>query len=399
MEQENITEDKNRLWVEYQRYGVFGQHIADDGRVILHHESGLSFTPPQIGRLGGINAKKRLECFGTLLNEPTFTNYEQFKEQVRVLDAVDKVPIYRPSKRADGTFVGRDDFEVQPIENRFELVSRVSEMDYGEVSNKYKVLQDADVFKPLVEVAERLNLNPIGRILGVGTGVTTFVVMFANKEYVIPLLTEHGENIILGVMGVNSYGQGRGCRAKIVGIRMVCINFNNWGDTLGQFFFPHYYEPYVVAQTFEDMLVEAVSKSPYLSTMIQNAIATPIQEYDLEDVLWYVDSEILVNDILPAPEKFCPEIKTQGLNVWTAYNTLTGATTYKAGFHRNILALDALTTKISKLLSTPLDDIISGGRANKKKMEETKKNQEKRKNERNEKEERLANILMNRRKE
>lgn len=312
------------------------------------HESGLVFEAPDYQDFVGLSGKT---CFGNLLSKPQFTDVDSMRAMLPTLDFVTKTNV----------FVGETREQVTPDEAHLALISAKSGKVYTYCSPKYTPVQDEDFFKPMIEVAEKTNLKPIGRFDGVGTGMTHGHVVFANPEFKVRLLNDYKDDIMMGLKMTNSYDRMSSVNIEVFGVRTVCINYNLWGKLFASIFQKHVgIDRDALIDTIEDTLDEIVDKSPVLSARIQRARDVVVVQEQIPDLLWAIGMPARqIADVAMRPNYYCREIDALGLNMWTLYNAVTTYITWgkeKSGEQLNTTmrqtrdAVDLLTVAQTELL-------------------------------------------------
>lgn len=338
--------------------------------------NGIKFTNkqyiPEVTPGGSYANFKGLTSFGRLVHDCTFKDCDGLLREMKNLDSVRRIPVYRPVNEAvpdeDGgvTWPTENEGKYQVVPNRFSLVSNKTNTDYEIVSGKYRIIQDVDLFQPLYNAAVDMGLKPVGSVWGVGTGTTNAMVMFNNPEFIIPTLHRFEDPIAIGFHLRNSYGVNS-VFAKAVGFRMVCCNYNWWGELLGQFAFKHFVEVDDMQTSFEGVIKTALARSPQLMEVMQNSLGTPVDKADVANLLFAVipDYAGLIEEIAVNPLKFCPEIAQLGLNQFTIYNASTAGHTHRMT-SGNMDDYDGVGQRLTKLLTMKQDDLLEEGRRNHK---------------------------------
>lgn len=321
-------------------------------RDLIRHESGLEFEHPGSERYSNLMASGiSLKCFGTLLDKPQFRTVDEMRAQLPKLDSV----------RLSGVWVKDRDGKLGEVKGHVAVISNMSSKVYCYASDKYMAVQDMEVAEPLVDVAEERGLKPIGRFDNIGTGRTAGHVVFANPEFRVRLLEKYDDDIMLGVRMVNSYDLSSGVRLDLFGIRMVCINYNLWGEVLGSVYQAHInFDPERLHNAISAFLNTAIDKSRVLSGIAERALNTPVLQKEIEDLTWAISlPKGAISELSTHPEHYCPEIRALGLNAWTLYNAVTAYLTWgkpEGSRHLNTVmeysrnALDLLTVAHDTLL-------------------------------------------------
>jgi hypothetical protein len=260
--------------------------------------------------------------------------------------------------REDGRIPGlRED------KRRFATVSNSSDRVYAYVSKDYTPVNDLDAFSPLMDVAQENGLKPIGRFDGVGTGLTRGHVIFANPEFKVRLLEDYDDDIMLGV-------------------RMVCINYNLWGRTLGYIWQPHVnFDAENLQDAVKGFLNSIVKKSSILSVRAQRALETEVLTMEIPDLLWAIDLPIGgIGEISANPATYNPDIEGMGLNMWTLYNGVTAYLTWGrpkgAQYYETSMEYALAATQ---LLSSEHDALFGKGRETRERYSERMKNRDREK--------------------
>lgn len=330
---------------------------------IIRHESGLEFEHSDQYRsiwAGGTG----LNCFGQLLNSPQFTNVEGLKSLK--LDTVRMSKVY--VQGADGSIVEEPSYSA--------VISAVSGKVYSVPSAKYTPVQDADMVKPFVNVAEERRLKTIGRFDGVGSGQTRGHIVLANPEFRVRVLNAYPDDIMLGVNMTNSYDTSAGVRMEVFGVRMVCSNYCLWGNLLGYVYQQHMnFDAEHMADRIGEFLNGIVDKTPVLSNIAEKALNTPVITAEVEDLLWAIRMPKRgIESLTRAPSEYCPEMKTLGLNAWTLYNASMAYLTWaKKDGARYIETTVDYATGALDLLTASHDRLIERGREIREKAEERAK--------------------------
>lgn len=352
--------------------GDMNEKIEETGVVGLHevlHESGLTFidrwkmptvaSGPGGGILSGRQTKmsgRPLKIFGQLLDNPTFTDARTLKNAiVGDTDTVSAYPIYRPKGEAMTLVPG---YKV--------LVSDKTKIEYSVVSDAYFPIQDKDIFMPVAEVAENTGLKVIGAIHGAGSGVTTGHFLFAHPDYKIPLCVEHDDYMMAGIMVRNSYGMDKSAYVEAMGIRMVCYNYNLWGDELGRESYKHYeVNAEKVYKMTHAVCRGIIEKAPKLKELVEKSSARPVKQSEIKDLAWAVGiPPTVAYEVYNAPSAFEHTIREHGLTAWTLYNAFTAARTHMDNRIMNMVKMDEGFRAIKRILYEPIDKLVSEGQKN-----------------------------------
>lgn len=292
-----------------------------------------------------------------MLNNMQFDDLRGFAQQMGGLDRVEERPVYYQPK--DG-----QDPEKLPAFKA--VVSKVSGKVYSVPTQKYAVVQDRDVFQPLYDACKERRLKPIGRIDGAGSGRTKGNMFFANPEYTITLLKEYGDSVMLGVRTWNSYTGDVSFGGEVVGIRMVCVNFNLWGTILGRFRLTHKTHHEKVMDRFMGLVTGVLNNVAKLTKPVEAAAVNVVAETDVPDLLWGIHLPIAGIEAISAhPGDWEPQVAKQGLNAWTLYNAATAFLTYRPQGGMHLQATEEMTRKALDLLTRGQSEIIEHGKARK----------------------------------
>lgn len=280
---------------------------------IIEHESGIEFLRPT-GEYAGIS-RPGIMSFGKLLNRPQFTDLNGFREALSTLDRVITRPVF-----LDG---GRQ------VEGFHAVQSEVSDVVYSIPTTRYHIVQDEEVFRPLYDYINETNIKPIGRFDGVGTGRTNGHIILANPKFKVQLLQEYDDYIMLGVRAWNSYNRETTFGAEVFGVRMVCVNYNLWGDILGKFKFTHKSTCDIILERYNFLIKTMLDNIPILQNLCRSAFGTEIPKSEIEDLLWGAKMPIgCIDAMLDKPTQYEPMIEKLGINAWTLYNACTAYLTH-----------------------------------------------------------------------
>src|SRR2546429_6419155 len=287
-------------------------------------KAGLNFLPPVAERARSAFSGAR-QCWGQLLNDPQFTGLDAFQDAVDQLENIEE--------RVVGYKFGDAWVETDRVKA---LVGTRSQKLYSVASNVYVPVQDGEVAAPMLTAARDYQLHPVGRI-DAGNGRTRGHILLSNPDFKIRLLEDYPEDIMLGIRWWNSFTQDTSFGAELFGVRMVCVNYNLWGELLGQFRVTHRIEASQMVAQYEALLKKALNASTILSDVIAKARNLVVVEADVPDLLWGISlPKTGVDAITAGPTLYAPEIKTLGLNAWTLYNAATPFITYRPSGRRHV---------------------------------------------------------------
>jgi hypothetical protein len=331
----------------------------------IYHPSGLVFLPPAAERnFGSLRMK---QCWGALLENPQFVDLEGFGRSLSELDKVWLANVYVSTGAGETELV-----------DRFKAVrSSKTGKTYSVLTDKYEVVQDEEVVRPLFDAAQQRNLTPVGRIDGLGTGQTRGHVVFTNPEFQIRLLDDYDDNVMLGVRFYNSYTGGLSFGAEIFGVRTVCVNYCLWGDLIGRFAHKHTGDIAGLFDDYETLLGSALDSSDVLTGIVQDARDLVVDVEELEDLLWGINFGVRsIKYIVEDVAGWVPEVDKLGLNAWSLYNATTAYITYRPGGGRHVPATESLARQAVRLLTESHDRLLEEGRKRREQYEEAKRKRE-----------------------
>lgn len=333
------------------------------------HESGLDFLQPS-EHYRGLGTGFRHRCFGQLLSQPQFTTLDEMRGIANTLDSVTLGRVWYSGR------TGQE--QIEDVSHRATVSNRSGKV-YAYVSSDYTPVNDADAFKPLMDVARENGLKPIGRFDGIGSGCTRGHVIFTNPEFRVRLLEDYNDDIMLGVRMTNSYDTQASVQMDVFGIRMVCSNYNLWGRMLGFIRQPHVnFSHENLERMTKSFLNDVIERSPILSELAQKALETEVINVDVQDLLWAIDLPLGgIKSVSSAPQKYNPDIDRMGLNMWTLYNSVTAYLTWgrDKGAHYFETSMD-YAGKATELLNVDMDILLKKGKEAREKYEEHRRNRD-----------------------
>ena len=329
----------------------------------IFHPSGLRFLPPTTAK---DSSAAMMQCWGRMLETPQFDDAKGFADALKDLDEVTAANV---KYGYDGDWYETPDYKA--------IVSKVSHEIYSMRSDQYLVVQDREVVSPLVEAVKQRKLKPVGRVDGVGSGETTGHIVFANPEFQIELLKEYKDPVMLGVRFWNSYTGALSFGAEVFGVRMICVNYNLWGDVLGEFDHIHKKTPEELLKDYNSLIDSMLDKSDKLQGLAQNALHAKLQANEVEDLLWAIELPDAGFDAISTDfAAWCPESKKLGTNAWTLYNAATAYISWRKRSGTMLSTTDWYARSASKLLTESHDRLIEHGRNLKAKWLEEQEEEE-----------------------
>ncbi len=321
------------------------------------HPSGLSFRRPDVANFASLSGK---QCFGKLLDNPEFTDMGSFEAKIAAMEDVEAMPAFikreGPSSLPE---LSQDTFE--EVANKKWIVGTKTGNVYSIMSGAYKIVQDSEILEPLKPVLESYGFRPIGRFSN-HNGRTAGSILMADPSLVINLLDDYVDPVMIGFRPHNSH-TGETCfGADIIGIKTVCLNFNNWGDVKYTMSYDH-------TRTFDKVAADytkLIEASLNMTTTIQNrmhiARSNVITTAELEPLLFGIDlPPSAIEDIAGNVAHFAPAVSELGLNAFTLYDATTAWVTWRPGSNINQPATMIHAKNAAKLLNANLDALLNEG--------------------------------------
>lgn len=334
----------------------------------VKHESGLKFRMPEAR-----NTKPNwgLTCFGAMLNNPQFKTLSGFAKAIDDLDGVEERPVCVDGKEVEGYKA---------------IVSHKTNALHAITSSQYQMVQDYNVAQPLYEAAKARKLTPFGSIKGVESGHAQGYTILTNPDFTVNLLTDHKDPFMLGMRWWNSFHADRSFGGEMFGVRMVCCNFNLWGEQLAKFSARHVSDVGHLMEQYTKTLDRALDNIPTLKGRMDAAYNTAVLKADVPDILWGIElPESGIDLVSKNPVGWCPEVKTYGLNKYTLYQAVTAYVTYRPQGARFLESTRKHAEAANKILTVSLDKLIENGKAKKEAHAEAKDRYAKARKERREK--------------
>ncbi len=328
----------------------------------IEHGSGLSFLPPATGE-NYFSSLEGKTSFGWLLNNPAFRDLEGFSKVLDKMDNVEKMNAFVRNEE----FIEAEDFKA--------IRSKVSGRIYSFVSPLYEPVQDKEMAFPLFDALQARGIGTlIGRVDGVGSGMTRGHVILANPDFTIRLLEDYPDDVMLGIRFWNSYTRQSGFGAEIFGVRTVCINYCLWGSIIGSFKAVHMGNVEAVLGNYEILLEKAMDASPVLQSLVAEAVEVVVETKDIPDLLWGIQiGPRAVESISSDLKGWVPEVKDLGLNAWTLYNAATAYLTYRPRGGTYLQQTEYQTRQALRILTESHDRLIEKGKERKIRYEESLK--------------------------
>lgn len=360
-----VVEEANKQNEEWATQ--FGMDLRESLNI-----NGLKFQQgwnmPKTGVNGGlVSAKKNgkpLRYMGYHINHPNIHNTQEYMDYMGKLDHVRSQEVFY--KDLAGNMV--------EIDGQYAIVSNQSNQVYSIVSERYHEIQDVEVFAPFGKVAKELNLQVVGNIYGIGTGRTTGNFVIAHPDYVVPVMKEHDDYMMLGGQIGNSHNKDRSVFMKATGVRMICCNYGVWGDELGEFSFTHLKSGTALEYEYGKFLTDLVKKIPMFADMLQGAISTQVKYEDIIPLGYMIGlSEKVIKTVTDQPEIYERTIKTVGLNAYTVSNMFTAAITYMDNRQFNMKDIDEYSRNAKRILKGNIDKLVAEGIERKAAIDEANK--------------------------
>lgn len=330
-----------------------------NGQPFLVHESGMKYRPTY-----GTGMKSGLKCFGQVLNKPTFVVPEGLRAEIAKLPDVELRRVF------DGNNAELEKFRA--------VTNTATNEVYAVLSDQYRVVQDREILTPFADMAEERGLNTVGRTHSQG-GKTRAYVTFTNPEYIVRLLDEQDDDIMIGVRLVNSHKGDRGWGFRFFGVRMVCCNFNTWGHMLGSMHVRHVSSADAIRETYLKGIENALDKTPKLKNMAHVLSETFVKWDEAIDMAWGCNASPGVASQIGANiEVLVPEIKSKAKpTAYDIWNALTAGATWGQSF--NPETLEHRADGAEKLWYANHDHLIQKGRERREKYEAILKAQQEKK--------------------
>ena len=248
------------------------------------------------------------------------------------------------------------------------IKSKKTGQHYAIKSDKYTIVQDWQIAKPLVQAANELNLKTVGSFHGIGTGRTTGYILLSGVDP-IDLGQVEGHTwhdwMAPGVHFWNSFTGETSFGADIFMLRKACDNLCLIGDLLGKLKSSHLGNQEGIEKEFKALITDIARRVPGLVKAVEKAKQTPIMEVQLPDLLWGLGTALpisAIDEICTAPEKFTPEIVKGSLNAWNVYNAVEAWISYRPAGVTNPKVVDRIAESAAHLLTKDVSKLIEAGK-------------------------------------
>lgn len=343
------------------------QYMGQDGYLV--HPSGIKYMPEY-----GKGAQSSMQCFGTLMNKPNIKSSADYRRAIENLDVVESRKVW----------VGDSNGVPEEVDGWQGIVSTKTGQVYSIPTDEYDIVQDSQIFEPLVDVLDEHDWNVMGDFHGVGTGRTRATLFVHDPNFVIQLLNEYKDSIMVGVRLTNSYDRMRKYGFDVISVRMICCNFGIWGDLALSKKFKHIESKETMVLEYGTYMERLIDKSEILRNTVNLAEQTVLKPDEVHDILWGLGMPINgIDEILENPVKFMPEWRGPEIDAYELNAMAEAMITYKA--HKSFDRVEFLTEQAGKILNIKEHDrlIDAGRKAFKAYKDNEKKRQdasEKRKN-------------------
>lgn len=298
--------------------------------------------------------------FGEKLEHPDFTDLGSFDTKIGDLDTVTKRPaMYKAANN-------------RPVEvpGDYAIVGQQKSEVYGFVSESYQPVQDWQVLRPLYDAVQQAGVETRG-VLIQSHGRLYGYVLLHDDSFKFEPQTVGEDQFVLGVRAFNSYTAETSFGAESFGVRMICGNFNIWGQVLGSVRSRHQGDLETLLAKFSSMFDGMLKSVPKMKELLENAVTVNVKAGEVEDLLWGLN----VGSRMPLAvaqeiEIFAPEVRTLGRNAYTLYNAVTAYATWQSSGAKYLGGVEDVSRAAMKLLTENHDTLIADGRKAREEYEE-----------------------------
>ena len=307
------------------------------------------YTPVTIGRNNSI-VKAKTGTFGTRMSQLEFIDSEGLRK-------------LRPMTFQRKEVSYTDDWGKPRTMKGYRAIVGKNNESYAIVSDKYKMVQHRVMIDAMADAADDRGVRVFGRTFSNG-GRFDGYAWFSNPDYHIFLEGERYDPMILGFRFYNSCLGDRVLGGEIVGIREVCMNVGVYGDILGGVSYRHFKGVGFVAQDISKILKTVFYRRERFCDRVQEMKGEVLNSDEQETVLWGLKLDpMTIERVMSNRKGLNPEIRNLGkVNVFQLYNATTAYISYRSGGDQQIQTNNELSSKISKIFSNNVTELIDRGR-------------------------------------
>jgi len=193
----------------------------------------LSEVGSGFGRAAELGIK--MDCFGKYLLNPEFGATGDMMEDLASFDRrIGRVSVHELGG-IKGTFKGRESVmaDRQSVWRVAQDGSPIEPTPVADVSSKYTLFDHKDVLLKVRDAIGSRQVNFRGSVTESGNRIHGLLI-FEDPKFEVPLLTLFDDYVKLGLRFRNSVDGSLTWGGSAFGIRMICCNYNMWGDLLGK---------------------------------------------------------------------------------------------------------------------------------------------------------------------
>jgi Domain of unknown function (DUF932). len=312
---------------------------------------GNEYKPANIGKKAVVRPSNR-----TWFNRLCMVNFKS-PEELKLLtpETVHDEPIYKQTELL------KESPEI--IEKYKAIVGDQTEKVYSVMSQKYKAVQHGDILTAIANTSTDTGINVFGSVID-NNGIMNTHATFADPDYHINVLEEQDDNVMMGIRIYNSHTGQTGFGAEIFGIRMVCCNYNAYGDVLGKIHWKHYTETEQVTKSFNDLIKSYMSNVPVLQKKIETMKSEELTIDEATAALYGISLvQSNVDAIIMNLTALNPEIQNEDkISTYELYNAGTAFISHKTAGDNTVNSNIVSSKNLSKLMIHKIDETINKGR-------------------------------------